>query len=176
MIDLSSKNEWQHIDPATGLLFPWYTKSFLDELATWELKDKHVLEFGMGASSLWWQRKAAYLTAFDSNREWYNAVVMAMESKPGDEHWVESVSEIEDELMEFYDIAVVDIDPVEWRDECTALAIESLKPGGTLIIDNWDQPSVWVPCEETRALLAPYETKVYRQEGHPDWQTATFKI
>lgn len=174
MIDLNSTNEWQHRDHATGLIFPWYVKSFLDELATWDLKDKIVVEFGMGASTLWWQKKVAYLTAFDTNTEWYNAVIMRMDSKLGDEHLVNNIQDIENTLIEMYDIAIIDIDPVSLRDDCISLALNSLKPGGKLIIDNWDQPSVWVPSEATRGLLRPYPCEIYKQEGHPDWQTAVF--
>src|ERR1044071_8584230 len=141
MIDLNATNEWQHRDPETGLVFPWYTKSFLDELVTWELGDKAVLELGMGASTLWWQRKSAYLTAFDTNPDWYNAVIMKMEGKPGDEYVVQAIEEIENKLMEVYDIAIIDIEPIGWRDQCVPLALQSLKPGGKLIIDNWMQAS-----------------------------------
>ncbi len=174
MIDLSLCNEWQHIDSQTGLVFPWYTKSFLDELVTWDLKDKTVVEFGMGASTLWWQRKTKWLTSFEANRDWYNSVVMAMEGKCSDEYFVTSISGIENKLIENYDIAIVDIDPVEWRDKCIELAWDSLWPGGKLIVDNWDQPSVWVPSQQTRDILNDYECKIYKQEGHPDWQTAVF--
>ena len=174
MIDLNHCNEWQHRCSETGLVLPWYTKPFLDELVTWDLKDKVVLEIGMGASTLWWQRKVEYLTAFETNVDWYNAVIMKMESKPGDEYLVDTVATIENILMEKYDIAIIDIDPVEMRDGCIALALNHLVPSGRLIIDNWDQKSVWVPSDETRALLAPYPCKIYKQEGHPDWQTAVF--
>jgi hypothetical protein len=176
MIDLNNQNEWQHRCPETGLILPWYTKSFLDELVTWDLKDKNVLEFGMGASTLWWGKHCNHITSFETNRDWYNATIMKLVDLDvsSDEYHIDSIEEIENELIELYHIAIVDIDPVEWRDKCIELAAASLLQGGRLIIDNWDQKSVWVPADETRKLLADWPVKIYLQEGHPDWVTACF--
>lgn len=180
MIDLTTCNEWQRRDPENGLVMPWYTHPFLDELATWDLKEKVVLEIGMGASSIWWNNKVEWLTAIDTNQEWYYTVIDKLDFSKGT-----SYLPIEGKLIDAmvnlldlstYDIAVIDCDPVEYRDKCAQAALLYLKPGGKLIIDNWDQPSVWVPNEETRKLLAPYDCKIYKQPNHPDWQTAVFTI
>lgn len=178
MIDLNHCNEWQHICPETGLVLPWYTKSFLDELVTWDLKDKVVLEIGMGASTLWWNKKAAWVTGFELNKDWYYAVTEKIDFTKGT-----SFLPMEGELVKAmgnlltpceFDVAIIDCEPIEWRDKSIPPAIEYLKAGGRLIIDNWDQPSVWVPSEETRKLLSDWPVEIYKQEGHPDWQTAVF--
>jgi hypothetical protein len=44
-------NEWQFLD-AHGMVFPWYTKLFLDILATWDIKDWDVFEWGGGYSTI----------------------------------------------------------------------------------------------------------------------------
>lgn len=181
MIDLSTPNEWQHRDPSTGLVFPWYTRSFLDELATWDLSDKAVLEIGMGASTIWWNKKAKWVTAWDMNSDWYYAVTKHMDFTkstsfiPQEGKIIEAMKNTMD--VECFDIAIVDCEPIEYRDNCTQAALQYLKPGGRLIIDNWDQPSVgWLPSEETKALLAPYPCKVYPQIGHPDWKTLVVTV
>jgi predicted O-methyltransferase YrrM len=80
-----------------------------------------------------------------------------------------------DDYKPEFEIVVVDCEPIQLRDKCIAIALNHLKPGGRLIIDNWMQPSVgWLPSEETKALLAPYPVKVYPQAGHQDWTTAVF--
>lgn len=175
MIDLNHCNEWQHRCSETGLIFPWYTKSFLDELVTWDLKDKVVLEIGLGASSLWWHRKCKQLYGCDNNPEY----VFALNDIVYQGAWLHVLYEREQfiQFIQDYghvDIIIIDCDPVEWRDDCVKPALNCLKPGGKLIIDNWDQPSVWFPCDETRALLSKYPLKIYKQDGHPDWQTAVF--
>lgn len=177
MIDLTTTNEWQHRCPETGLVLPWYTKSFLDELVTWDLKDKVVFEYGCGASTLWWAAKCHAVYAIENNNDWANAVLEKLPNNAVVATHVDGTytPEIIKHFHDgFFDIIVVDNEPVELRDGCIVEALKHLNPGGRLIIDNWDQPSVWVPSAETRALLAPYPCKVYKQEGHPDWQTAVF--
>jgi predicted O-methyltransferase YrrM len=177
MIDLSTPNEWQHRDESLGgILFPWYVKSFLDELVTWDLKDKAVLEIGLGASSLWWHRKCKQLYGCDNNPEYVfalndiiikGALLRVLYER---EHFVQFIKD-----YGYVDIIIIDGEPIEWRDACVQPALDCLKPGGKLIIDNWLQPSVgWMSSYETQKLLSQYPIKVYHQEGHPDWKTAVF--
>lgn len=168
MIDLSTPNEWQYIDPETGLVFPWYVKSFLDELKTWELEDATVLEIGGGASTLWWNAKAGWVLTLENNLEYIDTIqTLGYRVAKYDKHFLKDQPQI-------FDIIIIDCEPVHLRDECVLNAINALKADGKLIIDNWEQPSVWVPGEETKKILAPYECKIYKQPNHPDWQTAIF--
>lgn len=179
MIDLNHCNEWQHRDPATGLVFPWYTKSFLDELVTWDLKDKVVFEYGAGASTLWWFKKCQAVYGAESNRDWFMQVIKAtkgggcitlLENK---KDYIKAARQ----FVRLYDIIVIDGEPIEWRDDCVPYALAYLKPGGRLIIDNWLQPSVgWMPSEETQQLLSQYPSIVYPQTGHPDWKTLVVTV
>jgi hypothetical protein len=176
MIDLSTPNEWQHIDPLNGLVMPWYTKPALDEIVTWDLKDKKVFEYGGGASTLWWSAKAKQVRAIETSPDWRQAV----SDKAGSNTWVKwtwNLNDFEDAIMEWetlFDIIVVDCDPVEWRDRCIRVGIKTLNTGGKLIADNWDQPSVWTPSDKTRETLKEFDCKLYKQPNHPDWQTAIF--
>lgn len=178
MIDLNAMNEWQHRDPSNDLVFPWYTKSFLDELVTWELSDKVVFEYGAGASSLWWAKKCKRLFGVESNDHYSEAVNKALgwpaiKFEAGRDYYVKDVFYCHVP----YDIIIIDGEPIAWRDDCVKPALDCLKPGGKLIIDNWEQKSVgWLPSEETKALLAPYPCEIYKQEGHPDWATAVWTI
>lgn len=183
MIDLNHCNEWQHRDPSTGLVYPWYTKSFLDELLTWDLKDKAVFEFGCGASTLWWSSKIPVVYGAETDCGYCLAVNKALKERGKNDWYIVHDPEFNNPFSMFpddyhpeFEIIVVDCEPVELRDKCIAIALKHILPGGRLIIDNWDQPSVWVPSEETRAMLAKYPVKIYRQTGHPDWQTAVFNI
>lgn len=178
MIDLNHCNEWQHRCSETGLVLPWYTKSFLDELVTWELSDKVVFEYGAGASTVWWARKCKSVYAVESNETYLEAVRSKV-----DEMGIYYAGTKETYLKFItkpgrkFDIVVVDGEPIGWRDDCIPWALNNLNPGGRLIIDNWLQPSVgWMPSEETHQLLSQYPVKVYPQSGHPDWKTAVFTI
>lgn len=179
MIDLNSCNEWQHRDPETGLVLPWYTKSFLDELVTWDLSDKKVFEYGAGASTLWWNKKAKNVFTVESDQKYFEALVPYIKN--------ESLMMWTDQQIDYvefifrhpirFDIVIIDGEPIAWRDDCVKPALDCLNPGGRLIIDNWQQASVgWMPSEETQQLLSQYPVKVYPQIGHPDWKTAVFTI
>lgn len=181
MIDLNATNEWQYRDSTNGLVLPWYTKSFLDELVTWDLSDKVVFEYGAGASTLWWAAKCRKLYGVESNRDYHAAVTDAMGDNavimlPNDLSWNAYVNAIR-HPCETFDIIIIDSEPIAWRDDCVKPALDCLKPGGKLIIDNWMQNSVgWMPSEETQQLLSVYPVKIYKQEGHPDWATAVWTI
>lgn len=175
MIDLNTTNEWQYRDSSNGLVLPWYTKSFLDELVTWDLSDKVVFEYGAGASTLWWAKKAKQVYSVESNPEWWREVHDAVKHttawvKIAEGRWL-----FEDAIHEYgilFDVIIVDSEPIEWRGGCITEAITRLKPGGKLIIDNWMQPSVgWLPSEETQRIVTSLPHVIYSQEGHPDWKT-----
>lgn len=178
MIDLSATNEWQHRD-ADGMVLPWYTKSFLDELVTWDLSDKIVFEYGAGASTVWWNKKAKHVFTVESNERYFEALIKHIGS-----HSVMMYTPSKADYIEYstvhpskWDIVIVDGEPIAWRDDCIKTVLPFMKPGGCLIIDNWLQPSVgWMPSEETQRLLSQYPVQVYAQEGHPDWKTAVFTI
>jgi predicted O-methyltransferase YrrM len=163
MIDLNAMNEWQHRDPGTGLVFPWYVKSFLNELVTWDLKDKVVLEIGGGASTLWWASKARSVYLVEGNQEYWDAVFSRN---------LPNIYSGKENPNGPFDIVIVDCEPIEHRDKLCIAALDVLKPSGKLIIDNWLQPSVgWLPSEETQRLVTALPHVIYSQDGHADWKT-----
>lgn len=176
MIDLSLTNEWQHKDPEMGLVFPWYVKSVLDELKTWDLKDKKVFEYGLGASTLWFVAKGAWVYGCDTNKEYLDAVGEAILARKwkGMFYYIEEKEVYVNHIYDrgcLFDVVIID---GVWRDDCVKPTLDCLKPGGILIFDNWMQPSVEMQSEETQRILTALEHKIYKQEGHLDWQTAIF--
>lgn len=174
--NLLARNEWQYLDENNGLVMPWYTRSFLNELTFWELKDKTVFEYGAGSGTLWWNKKAKKVVTVENNSRFYDCLVRGIGINSVILYEVEKeeyITSITNQKTTF-DIIIVDGDPVEWRDECIKTAIKSLKDSGILIVDNYDQKSVYVPSDEIRELLSSYNCKTYKQDGHPDWQTCTF--
>lgn len=186
MIDLNATNEWQHRDPETGLVFPWYTKSFLDELVMWDLNDKVVFEYGAGASTVWWAKKCKRVAGVEYDQSYSDTVNIELSQRhiQYSRSWPVSWYTFKEQYINCVrslgrnsDIIIIDGEPIAWRDDCVKPALDCIKPGGCLIIDNWDQKSVgWLPSEETQQLLSQYPVKVYPQEGHPDWKTAVWII
>ena len=181
-MNIQDKQEWQFVDEKLNALFPYYTKSFLDVLSTWELEDKHVFEFGGGASSLWFLLKGCYVDCVDSSEDWAIKIRKhAQERNVGVRLRVKHFDNKEEcierlKAADPYDIIVVDCDPVEWRDDFILSSMFAIKNEGLIIVDNFDQPSVWMSSKKTRDKLWGYPCEIYKCDGHPDWQTAVFKI
>jgi len=169
MIELKPDNGWIAEDVA-GKRYPWFTAGALEYLNQIDYTNKQIYEFGCGYSTLWFRSRGAVVHGVDSTREW--ADFAGVQYLPEKEQYLNPKS-----LLYWlgrptqYDIAVVD---GEWRDECASLCIQTIKPGGLVIIDNWMQPSV--PPNEwfrTLDLMAANGLPhiVYRQPNHPDWST-----
>jgi hypothetical protein len=171
-------NQWQIIDPTNNLIFPYYTHYFLDELRTWDVSNWKVLEYGGGDSSLWWRDKTKECISIDTNEKWAADRDLILEKDK--DKFINYPKKVVQESGELFDCIIIDGEPIEWRDECTAVAIECVKDGGMIIIDNWLQDSIkglsskdW---NKSKVLLKDYESKVLRQHNHPNWKTAYWII
>lgn len=144
---------------------PWYTSPCLEWLMTLDLKDKLVWEYGMGNSTLWYTKRGAIVSGVDSNPEWAVGGYHATEQSD----YINAIYN----LGELFDLVVID---GLYRDECTAHAINCLKRGGHIIIDNFKQPSVQADWPLTDYHINEILIKIYKEPGHPDWQTAVVQL
>lgn len=176
-INLHEQHEWRYLCPETNLLYPWYVKPFLDLLSTWDLKDKIIFESGCGSSTLWWVEKCKFVYGVETSGDYITAIESGLQGKHNynifHETEVEKFANAPIYVGKKFDIFIID---GVWRDECVPQAIQTLKDGGILIIDNWLQPSVGVASEEIQQLLSKYEGEVFKEPTHPDWQTAYWRI
>ena len=177
----------QRIDPELGILEPWYTNPCMDEIKTWDLSDKVILEYGGGGSSLWWERKAKEVWTIETNEEWLKKIdnelmgchgsygKLKLFHRPineGDQTRVE-------EYLEFPDGCKPDIIIADGilRTEVVERAIQYFKEnnGGILIADNFWQDYVWLSPKAVD-LVEPFEKTLYPQLNHTDhsgncWKT-----
>lgn len=158
--------DWLTLDEQ-GMIMPWYTRPCLEWLVTLDLKGKDIFEYGCGNSTLWYRSKGANVVGIDDNIEWAEkAGVYYVNNKFFPlEAYVEPISD----HAKLFDIVVVD---GSYRDECAAKALKFIKPGGFLIIDNWEQPSVepnvWT---KTKELIKDLRQTVYKEPTHADWHS-----
>lgn len=161
------------VDPRTNLIFPWYTKGMLEKLCTWDIKSWRVFEYGCGDSTFWWKENTSEVISIDTNHDW---------SIKCNSFYTENKNEFINFPLKFtknekFDCIIIDSEPVEWRDECTLCAIESLKENGILIIDNYKQKSVnleYWPITDN--LLIDKKNEIFPQDGHKDWKTGYWII
>ena len=157
-------NIHQKLDESIGVVFPYYTWTFLDVLKTWNVSNWDIFEYGLGYSTSWWRCKAKSIDGVDNQLDWADRFRGRCETEK--DRYLQSPSRM-------YDCIIIDGEPVEWRDLCTEHALRHLKPNGILIIDNYRQASCdcanWT---RTDALLQGYPRFIFHQPNHPDWKTA----
>ncbi len=166
--------EWQKIAP-NGLVYPWWTHPFLEELERWDLSGKRWLEFGAGRSTAWLRSKCNCVDSIEANLEWalqakrdceaaelFNGHIFAKQLADG----------VQGTAHEYFDLVprgtVYDIISVDgiWRNECLQWAIDHFKGrGGILIADNFDQDFVWISPAAVE-LMKPYKEFVFYQPDH----------
>jgi predicted O-methyltransferase YrrM len=160
------------LDPENGFIMPWYTSPCLEWLSGFNLKSKFVFEYGTGDSTKWYVEKGAYVTGVDHDHKWTSQGGVYIRLATEQKEYLEAIYHYLSKEVGFkkYDIVVID---GVYRDECTQHALACLKSGGYLIIDNYHQPSVepnvWTLTDK---LIEGMPITIYKEPGHPDWQTA----
>lgn len=148
-----------------GMILPWYTSPCLEWLLTLDFNMKHVFEFGMGDSTFWYTKQGAIVHGVDDNPVWAVGGRYVTEK-------TDYINAIYDTGL-MYDFIIID---GLYRDECTAPAINCLKRGGYIIIDNFKQPSVQADWPLTDYFINEILIKIYKEPDHYDWQTAVIQL
>jgi hypothetical protein len=156
-------SEWAFFDEELQQRFPWYTSTCLEWLNSLDLEGKRVFEYGLGHSTLWYKAKGAITFGVDNDLDWCLKVGGA-QCETSFYPYVTSI-----EQYDPFDIIVID---GEFRDDCTVYALENLKKGGYLIIDNYLQASVPTNWIRTPYLIKTLPITLYKEPHHTDWCTA----
>lgn len=179
----------QRYDSELGILEPWYTNPAMDRIKQMDLSEKVVLEWGGGASTLWWATKAAKVYSVDHNMEWFS-ISEGMLNEKGLQYkvvncFVPTHEGDQTEHRDFY-VGLVTADKIDicivdgvHRYECAEYAVKHLKPE-ILIIDNHQQDYVFM-CPSLDVLLEGVKMERFIQEDHKDhsgnpWATAIFYL
>lgn len=109
-------------------------------------KPCRVLEFGSGASTAWFARRAAELHSVENNAEWFTFVEKRLANTVGVTDRVQYELRADKEAYTTFraksgltfDIILVD---GPWRRECTQNHFNSVAPNGLLYLDNSDADS-----------------------------------
>jgi hypothetical protein len=131
---------------AEGRPIPWYTYPALEFIRQLDFSRCSVFEYGSGNSTRFWSAIAARVISVEHEREWFDrmrAIVPAncellFEDDP--DRYVSRARTI----GEKFDVVIID---GQSRLRCAAAAVDTLREGGVIILDNAD----WFP--ETAAAL-----------------------
>lgn len=124
---------------------PWMTSQsikLLDQLIT---KDDNGVEYGSGRSTFWFAQRCKHLTSFEHNEIWFEIVnkklsllrnlnviykLKELNDNPLNSEYYKSIDSFKDLTLDF---VIVD---GKYRDIVALKAINKLKMGGLLILDN----------------------------------------
>ena len=175
----------QRYDEELGILEPWYTNPCMDKIKTWDLSGKVIVEWGGGASTIWWAKKAKEVYSVDHNYEWAEFVA-TRKSENVKSYFVDTHEGDQSDKRDMYvknplfplnpNICIVD---GIHRYECAEHAVKFLKPE-MLIIDNHQQDYVFI-CPALDELLKGVKMERFIQPNHTEhsgkpWATAIFYL
>lgn len=165
---------------------PWLTAEAVNILASWLRSTDVGLELGSGRSTPWLAARLARLTSVEHDPIWFqrtsarlSALGLAQrtdyrlcpDGKNGasESSYVKVISGIADATLD-----VVLVDGVA-RDDCAHAALDKLKPGGLLVIDNinWFLPRRHPStAPRSRSLADGFETPRWQSVAHriADWR------
>lgn len=125
---------------ADGRPIPWLTHPAIDYLAALDFSDASVFEYGCGASTLWWARRAARVAGVEMDAAWITR--LRTELPPGVEiaHCADG-GRYPDAIAEHHtQFDVIVVDGAE-RHRSAEQALRFLSERGLVILDNSD----WYP-------------------------------
>ena len=157
--------------PAT----PWLTDNAVYILNSWLKKEDEGFEWGSGRSTLWFIKKSAHIVSVEHSEEWFKIVSEKIKAAnlqdKVDYHHLPETEEYENFIETFdkkFDYVLID---GKRRMECFRKAVDFVKPGGLLILDNSDRyiPNVF---EDTH-LSVVNKSDGYQSE---EWKEAVSAV
>lgn len=163
---------------------PWLTATAIATLQTLIKPTDVGFEWGAGRSTRWFARRIAYLTSIESNRTWYDRVSQMLDAERlvnVELKWIKCDEADREEVdiytgaIDAFDDASLDVVLVDGlaRDACALRAVDKIRPGGLLIVDNcnWYLPCrSYAPCSRTERDGPASETWDMFLNAMRDWR------
>lgn len=149
---------------------PWLTRTASQILSSYLRKSDTGLEFGSGRSTLWFARRVSTLTSIEEDSWWHNMVMKMLEDagiynvtqllfekgRNNGDAYVQAYKKFSKNSLDF-----VLVDGC-YRAACANTAIEYIRPGGILIIDDAHR---YLPCNSK----SPYSRTFALGPASPEW-------
>ena len=140
---------------------PWLTSSAISILSTYLKKTDVGLEWGSGRSTAWFAKRLKHLVSIENNPDWYkkvNSILQAKNLNNVDYKLIDDENnyvEIADLFpMNSLNFALVDGLPSNLRSACALKAVEKIKIGGCIVIDN---ANWFLPCNSNSPNSRTYD-------------------
>jgi hypothetical protein len=137
---LKSVRTQRSID-AAGEPIPWYTYPAIEYLKQFDFDWMKIFEYGCGSSTLFWAQRAEHVVGVEHDDGWFRTVRESVPSnctllfRPDLRTYVDAIQQFSDG----FDVIVID-GPArgQTRFRCARRALEHLRSGGLIILDNSD--------------------------------------
>jgi predicted O-methyltransferase YrrM len=164
---------------------PWFVDEAVDFLAEQIQKGtiKKILEFGSGASTVWFSSRVDVLISVEHSKEWHTKISNLITPRSGIDLRLrpQPYNTVCEETLPEKEFDLVVIDGRD-RVACTQSAYQMIRPGGFLLLDNSDLFTTWAP--PIFDLLKSWDKITWVQKG-PDqegysapegieWETTVF--
>jgi predicted O-methyltransferase YrrM len=141
-------NKWYQPSSRKDLKpIPWLAPDVIERLESLIQPDWEILEHGSGGSTLWFAERAKSVTAFEDDPDWQ----MIVRSKAPENVTVYSAVDGVSLTFNNFDLCLIDGEPVRHRVRWIEDAVQLVKPGGWVVLDNANRPEY---AEERKALHA----------------------
>jgi len=126
---------------------PWLHPAAVLYLESLLTPDMTVLEHGCGASTIWFAKRVAHVTAVDSDGDWI--VGLASQTQEYDNIRLIPLDGVPDKKMvKPVDLLLIDGTPVDSRIPWIRQAHRLVKPGGIVVLDNAERVPYRLPRQE----------------------------
>lgn len=120
---------------------PWLSYDAILEIGNFLDKNKRVLEFGSGMSTIWFCKHAGFVYSTENYKEWFDKIESILQTKKFQNIKYEfrsgdDFSNYMKDNKEKFDFILID---GYAREKCAANAIELIKQGGIIYLDNSDK-------------------------------------
>jgi predicted O-methyltransferase YrrM len=118
---------------------PWISyraRNFIDRTIQ---PNWRIVEFGSGGSTLWFAKRGGYVHSIESDPKWYALIQRQLEGLKNVRYecrTIETYANLSDHLERSLDFVLID---GEIRGSCAKNAIDKVKAGGMVYLDNSDK-------------------------------------
>lgn len=158
---------------------PWLTESAIDFLTNFLEKkpDAKILEFGAGASTIWFTQKSICLVSIEHDPTYYELVSQAIkEINGGNSTTLQLVPRPYYTICDAYPDNFFDLVLIDGRDRsrCLLQAKRLVKPGGIIMLDNAERS--WYQRAMSTLTRWNHTISIQNREDacgftYPNWQT-----
>ena len=147
---------------------PWISYSAINDLKNYLTKSSRVLEFGSGMSTVWYAKHAGEVYSVEDCEPWFEKIsniIGKNEIKNIHLYFSDRLTEYSSYMngdATGFDLIIVD---GNYRGACVTHAINLLRPGGILYLDNSDRGLI---SEDSVTRLAEYAILEHTRINHAE--------